>query len=249
MYRQYNPEKITSIDNNMIPEEIAKTMEEENVRILEEERIMKEKLNSINLKFKVGETEKNINIIKTCITKELKLKVMKEFNIENDEKNVRIRVISNNGKLLDTFPMENKTVDDYSIYAFRTYSLEIRDSEDIPFDDFDPNLINISIFLWNDSYEDLEERDFVSHNLKINRQEPLYNLKNKIYEQFNINKEKELYCFKRLETTTTDLFANSYELNKEIYLNAIYDGSKIYVETKERGSDSSTSKFKTVRKI
>jgi len=249
MYRQYNPEKITSIDNNMIPEEIAKTMEEENVRILEEERIMKEKLNSINLKFKVGETEKNININKTCSTKELKLKVMKEFNIENDEKNVRIRVISNNGKLLDTFPMENKTVDDYSIYAFRTYSLEIRDSEDIPFDDFDPNLINISIFLWNDSYEDLEERDFVSHNLKINRQEPLYNLKNKIYEQFNINKEKELYCFKRLETTTTDLFANSYELNKEIYLNAIYDGSKIYVETKERGSDSSTSKFKTVRKI
>ena len=248
MYRQYSSERINSIDNSMIPEEISKTMEEENLKILEEERIMKEKLNSINLKFKIGEIEKNIYINKTCSTKELKLKVMKEFNIEVDEKNVRIRVINNNGKLLDTFPLENKTVDDYSIYAFRTYSLEIRDCENTPFDDFDPNIINVNVYLWNDSYENMDEKDFVAQIVKINRQEPLIILKNTIYEQFNISKDKELYCFKRLDTTTTDLFANSYELSKEIYLNAIYDGSKVYVEIKEN-NDMSNSKFKAVKQL
>jgi hypothetical protein len=244
MYKQYSADRINSIENSMIPEEISKSMEEENAKIIEEERIMKEKLNSITLKFKVNEVEKNISTKKTTTAKELKLKVMQEYGIDLDEKNVRIRVVNPTGKFLESFPLENKTVDEYSIYAYRIYGLEIRENENVLFDDFDPNMINISVYFWQDRYQTMEESEFVSELIRINRQSPLLTLRDRIYEQFKIDRSKEIYCFKKLETITAELFTNSYDLNKEIYLNALYEGTKVYVEVRE--NPDSKSKFKSV---
>ena len=245
MYREYTQIKINSIDDSMISQEIKQSMEQEKIEVIEQEKMMKERLDKINLKFMIGEEEKTIYISKLNTTNQLKIKVMNEFKIDKDEKNVRIRVVNNNGRLLDTFPLEDKTIDDYSIYAYRKYSLEIRENENVPFDEYDPNSINILLCKWEDKYEEMEENDFTFDNLYINRQEPLSNLKNRIYDKFKIDRNKEIFCFKRFDKSIIELFKNSYELNKEIFLHAIFNESKLYLEIKE--NEFTISKFRKVK--
>ena len=75
--------------------------------------------------------------------------------------------------------------------------------------------INILLCKWEDKYEEMEENDFTFDNLYINRQEPLSNLKNRIYDKFKIDRNKEIFCWhyastKRFLVTVSSKWTGGY---------------------------------------
>ncbi len=102
MYRQYNPQAIKKIGDELIDDELKKFIEEETIILIEEEKKWKEKFNNISLKFSHNGENLTIASKKTEKVKSLKLQVMKDFCITEDPSNVRIRTINpQNNKLVN----------------------------------------------------------------------------------------------------------------------------------------------------
>ena len=109
MYRQYNPNPIKKIEDNLIDSDFKLFLEEETKILNEEERKAREKFNNISLKFSYNGENLTIVSKKSDKVNSLKLQIMKDFNIQLDPANVRIRSINpTNNKLLSFIINEEK---------------------------------------------------------------------------------------------------------------------------------------------
>jgi ubiquitin carboxyl-terminal hydrolase 47 len=234
MYRLISKNnEIINIDETLISQELKEEVEKENEKIKEEERVEKEKASNITLKFKFGKVNKEIPFKNYYTVKELKLRAMKELEVQSDEKNVRLRVIDTaTNRFLETFPVEEFSLEESNLAGYKVYSLEIRENEDLPFEVYDPSAINLQIYFWDDINNEIEEKEFKFHQLVLSKYTTLLSLKEKIYDILKIDKTKDIYCFKKLEFSTPELFNVASFMNKEICQNSIYDDTKIFVEVK-----------------
>ena len=240
MYRLITNSQISHIDDCLINDELKNDINLEIMKQIENDKIEKEKANNITIKFKYNFKEKEINFKKFYTVKELKLKAMNDFEINIDEINVRLRVINYDNKFLETFPVEDLSLEETGIYSYKVYSLEVRENEKILFENYDPNGINIMLFLWENTFNEIDEKDFKYANFRINKHEKLAVLKENIYDIFKIDPKYSIFCFKKLEYSNPELFNSPSLLKKEICENAIYDNTKIYVEIKDNNWKSSS---------
>jgi len=104
MYRQYNSNSIKKIDNDLIDPDFKYLLEEETKILNEEERKWREKFNNVSLKFSYNGETLTIASKKTDKVGVLKLQIMKDFNINTEPNNVRIRTVNpTNNKLVNYF--------------------------------------------------------------------------------------------------------------------------------------------------
>ena len=212
MYRQIK-EKKTETETEIKIEENIDLMEiitQENIMFRDEEEKQREKLNSIQLKFIYNDRIANIIIRKTSLLSELKTKIINDgFKLkETDHKNVRIRLINTQTlKMQEAYIDETKTLEELYIVPTKTYTIEIK-NENETFEEYDPNIICLNICLWDDKYLDTEEKNFKFDRLKFNSKTNLSELKNLIFEHFDIPSDKEIILFKKVDYAT-----NNYTIN------------------------------------
>jgi hypothetical protein len=112
MYRQVNKNgkpPVVNIEDELINSSLLEVIKEENIRILEEEEKLKERLNTLQIKFIYEDRVVNIQEKKYNTVNTLKQKVMKEFNINTDVSNVRIRNVNHHThKLQEAYQVEEK---------------------------------------------------------------------------------------------------------------------------------------------
>jgi len=134
-------------------------------------------------------------------------------------------------------------LEENELFANRVYSIEVKkDNEE--FEEFNPDLIKVQVVLWKNEYLGLEEKDFKPDNFKIDRTKPLKELKDKIFNFYNLHNQN-LYIFKKMEFnqnsyTITEIMENNdeKELQKSIINSAIFEGTKIFIEIKQENWES-----------
>jgi hypothetical protein len=260
-----------SIDNNLIFQnsELMKIIEEENIQILLEEERQKDKLNTLQLKFFYNDKIINILSKKNQKISELKSRVLQEFElVQVLPKNARLRCVNNQSyKMLEAYSLfdEDKTLEEANppIVQHKTYGIEIK-SDCEEFEEYNPNLIVLSIIKWEDRLATLEEKDLKFEKIKIDKKKLLKDLKNEIYKYFKIGKDKEDMNFSESQKSQKEIFllkkvdyaSNNFqlteikfteeEMEKELYSPPLLlsDNSKLFLEIKnENWTESHFIKF------
>lgn len=242
MYRKINGnEQPFLIENSLINEELKKLILIENDKRIN--TFWKPKEKSTIFTFNINGDIKFLTVNRSETIYDLKKAVLREYKIDGweDDKNFRLRVISNNQFFQESFPNEDLTLEQAGIYNNRIYSLEIK-KENNQFEEYLEKALNIIVYHW-----DANENDPECRTIKINKDKLMSDLKDLIFYSFQIKCNNPFYCFKRV-----DLNANQYNLveifdktnlNKPIH-NYIFEGMKLYVEFIDLNQQQ--SKFKLV---
>jgi hypothetical protein len=165
------------------------------------------------------------------------MKVLKEYGMEVDEKmmkNSRIRSINpQTYKMLLAYSDDYKTLDEYSIQSLKSYALEVKKDDEI-FEDYNPDIIYINLYKWEDEYKNLEEKDFKFDKMKIDKTLLMTDLKKLIYNQYSIPETDKIILFKKTEYglnnyQITELFTNDEEMGNQINC-ILSDNSKLFLE-------------------
>lgn len=245
MYKQLNHGdkqnfEISLPDINIIDnKDLYEIIERENIVIKEEEEKQKEKLNSIQVKFIYDDKIANIIIKRSNSLSELKSKAMEEFKLNGkiDPFNIRIRSINTQTfKMQEAFEDESKTLEEISISSNRTYTLEVKNENEL-FEEYDPDVFTLNICLWKNEYNDVDEKNLKYDKIKFNSKIKVIELKNLIYKHFAINQDEEIFLFKKVDYasnnyTITHLIEKEEDLTKEFEKLNISENSKLYVEVK-----------------
>ena len=242
MYRRMDREDNSIIiDNTLINDDLRKIIQGENEKMLIS--IWKPKEKSIIFTFNINCDVKFLTACKSDTVYDLKKAVLREYKMDGweNDRNFRMRVISQNQFFQDSFTNEDITLEEADIYNNRIYSLELKNDSN-EFEDYNEKYMNIMIYFW-----DLKMSDFEYKTLKINKYKLMMDLKQYIIKSFGINTEN-LFCFKKI-----DVSSNQYNLieifdktnqNMPIYSNII-EGMKIYVEVLDEKAN--VSNFKKVK--
>ena len=238
--------KEIKIEDNI---ELFEAIQKENMFYKEEEEKQREKLNSLQLKFIYDDKIANVIVRRSNTLSDLKLKVLKEFKLNDsiELKNVRIRLINpHTFKLQEAFEVEAKSIEDLNFAPNKTYTIEVKSDHEV-FEEFDPNLIYLNICLWNSDYTEIEEKNFKFEKIKFNSKKNLREFKQLIYKHFNIEEDLEIYFFKKLDYasnnyTISHLF-NEEDLSKELEKLNLAENSKLYLEVKSENKINSESQF------
>lgn len=104
---------------------------------------------------------------------------------------------------------------------------------------------------WSDYLKGKVETEFKWDTITVSKQDNLSVLKQKLYETYNIPLDKDLYVFKKMDLSLVnynivEIMNNESDLHKAIFMNAIFDNTKLYVETRDKKDDSWTSNFATI---
>ena len=129
--------------------------------------------------------------------------------------------------------------------SYRVYGIEIK-AENGTFEIYNPNMIDILLYLWNDNYK--EESDFKPRIVKADRTKPLRLLRDLIYEMFDFKQTDSLFIFKKMDLnqnnyTTSELNFLNEELERSLLINCIHENTKIYIEFKDNNFTKSKSNF------
>jgi len=238
--------KEIKIEDNI---ELFKAIEKENIFYREEEEKQREKLNSLQLKFIFEDKIANVMVRRSNTLIELKLKILKEFKLNGsiEMKNVRIRSINpHTFKLQEAFEVESKSLEDLNFLQNKTYTIEIKSDQDV-FEEFDPNLIYLNICLWNSDYIEIEEKNFKFEKIKFHSKKTLIEFKQIIYRHFNIEEDRDVYFFKKLDYasnnyTIAHIFKEE-DFSKELDKLNLAENSKLYLEVKSENKINSESQF------
>jgi hypothetical protein len=248
MYRQMvETDKIPKPDKSLISTDLMALIDEENVKILEEEAKQKERMSTLQLKFIYEDKIISIFEKKYNTIKQLKQKVMKEVNIVTDEKNVRIRNVQNQTcKPQEVYQYEEKTLEEYSFLSNKTYTIEVKKDNE-QFEEYNPNMIVIFICRWVDEYnsDSFDERNFKFEKFKIDRKTSMNDFKKMLKKYYNT--DEDVYLIKK-----NDCGINNFTINelskpeddlKEIHSNMIIENTKLYLEFFKQSKDSNFIKF------
>jgi hypothetical protein len=228
---------------------LMEIIEKENVEMLIEEEKLKERLNSITLKFIFNEKTYFIHIKRTNTLKELKLKLLEELNMSTiKHSNVRLILLQKDCKtVIQVFNDEDRTLEETNIHPNRTYSIETKTDSEI-FEEFNSDIIVLNVFRWKDEYLDpkIEEKDFLMEKVKIDKNESIEKLIKLLLENEFKNSEQHKLVWKLYKKI--DYASNSYQMvklypfenNIEERLKLVNHlvGCKIYLEYDELQNNS-----------
>jgi ubiquitin C-terminal hydrolase len=252
MYRKRCENIITSIENNIINDELKKELDQENERIREEDMRRKERMNALNVKVLIDGVQNALDVKRTDTIAFLKDKILNEFELNVKLSNTRLRLLNTiNGRMLDIYDKDDTTLDDNNISAYKVYTLEIK-SEDSKFEEYDPDMILIYVYFWRDYYMADKDKYCSDSELncdivKTNKRMKLKELLKKIYQVINVSPEMKLLVLKKVDYSAVNfnlvaMNINEEDLDKELFLNAIYENCKLFVEIVD--SENYASKFK-----
>lgn len=235
MYRQYTKDKINSVPNELIDNELLKNVIHENALILEEERKRKEKLNALTLKVYLNGIMKEINVKKTDKVALFKQKIIDEFELKDvvfDDCHIRA-YSSNNNRPQEYYDNEDITLDAANVFPYRNYTLGFR--QDGVFESFDPDMITILICKWKPEFINYQERDLPFHSIRLNRNKESSILLSQIYKDFELKDTTPIHILRKLDYTQNSsnlqaILNNDTDLSKPLFLCAIYDMTKIFIE-------------------
>jgi hypothetical protein len=185
-----------------------------------------------------NDTNKDNNIIK--------------YNLDD----VRVRAYNSlNHKPQEFYHEEDKSLEAAMLQSYRAYTLDFRNTSTGYFENFDPDVITLEIYPWTEENIGKTENEFKVLTFKTNKKEHMSVLRQKIVDlierNFPINEEanplyNDYMFFKKMDYSNTsfnliEILNKPEEMYKEIYLCAILDNSKIFVEAKQESL--SNSKF------
>lgn len=239
----------------LIHSELKLDIEEENNKILEEEKKMKEKLNNMTIKVYFEGITHHMSVKKTDSVREFKLNILKTVCLEekyrDNLEDVRIRGFNSfNFKLLEFYHEEELSLENSNIMSYKTYTIDFKNLNTGQFEEYDPDMINLHIYNWQETNENKIEQDLPYDIIKFNSKDTLFNLKKKICEIYNYDPyTSHLYIFRKVEISKTnfsvvEIMKPGEDLSKELFRCAILDNTKIYIEVKETQTTSNyDSKF------
>lgn len=103
---------------------------------------------------------------------------------------------------------------DYNFNSNKTCSIEIK-QDDEKFEVYNPNMIVINCCVWDDSYisSDKEEKNLVFKKLKIDKKIPFANIKEYLYKQLNLDVNREVFVFRKIDYAHTNYSISELDLN------------------------------------
>lgn len=228
-----------TIDNLEVKEDLKKLILIENEKRLSSSWKNKEK--SVILTFNICGDVKFLDVCKNDSIYDLKKAVLREYKMDGweNDKNFRLRVISNNMFLKESFPNEEVTLEEAGIYNNKIYSLEKkRDQEE--FEEYSENMMSIVVYFWS-----FRQSNFEYKTLRVNKAMKMSEFKEQIRREFRQKESEELFSFKKV-----DLNSNQYNLieifdennlNKSVE-SCVFEGMRIYTEVLD--PNTKISKFK-----
>jgi len=233
---------------SLINQELKKEIEEENVKILEEEQKWYERFLNLTLKVVLNNEIRNIVIKKTDSVNDLKRRILIEYGMEEkyDLKDVKLRGYNQTTlKPAEYYDQEDSSLEENYIISYKLYTLEFRNLSSGKFPIYDPNEITLFIYPWLDENEDKAESELPFDVLKISNKEIIGELRRKIYEVYDYNRfDQNLVIYRKHEFSTTnfsvsEILKKDEDLFKEIFRYPILDNTKLFVELKKEKNDPS----------
>ncbi len=246
MYRKLGMKKLT-IDDMKINQVLMGMIQEENEKIIKEEKEKKERLNRINIKIFYNDNQKEITTLRTNTINEFKEQICKAFDIDISKKDTfLIREYDMlNKKKLDYIDTEDVSLEKAYITAYKIYTLQFQD-ENGKFPIYDQTLIDVFLYLYDD-YKDVKdkrekERLNKQKKITISNQKTMNELASLICDaiHFDISKKDQLLVLKKAEISlNSKLYEISYDelySDKQIFLCSILDRCELYIEQRTENS-------------
>ena len=246
MYRKLGMKKLT-IDDMKINQVLTGMIQEENEKIIKEEKEKKERLNRINIKIFYNDNQKEITTLRTNTINEFKEQICKAFDIDISKKDTfLIREYDMlNKKKLDYIDTEDVSLEKAYITAYKIYTLQFQD-ENGKFPIYDQTLIDVFLYLYDD-YKDVKdkrekERLNKQKKITISNQKTMNELASLICDtiHFDISKKDQLLVLKKAEISlNSKLYEISYDelySDKQIFLCSILDRCELYIEQRTENS-------------
>ena len=246
MYRKLGMKKLT-IDDMKINQVLMGMIQEENEKIIKEEKEKKERLNRINIKIFYNDNQKEITTLRTNTINEFKEQICKAFDIDISKKDTfLIREYDMlNKKKLDYIDTEDVSLEKAYITAYKIYTLQFQD-ENGKFPIYDQTLIDVFLYLYDD-YKDVKdkrekERLNKQKKITISNQKTMNELASLICDtiNFDISKKDQLLVLKKAEISLNSrLYEISYDelySDKQIFLCSILDRCELYIEQRTENS-------------
>jgi len=117
--------------------------------------------------------------------------------------------------------------------------LQFRD-ENKEFPKYNPNLLEGNVTFWSDDFLNLKQDKFPSIKFEFDKNDTQTEFKARLLKALNLKREnyEDFFYFRRLDLSSAnfsfiEIFQNLSDKEKPIFMNALVNGCKIYVEKKE----------------
>mmetsp|Transcript_26095 Transcript_26095/g.25717 ORF Transcript_26095/g.25717 Transcript_26095/m.25717 type:complete len:835 (-) Transcript_26095:354-2858(-) len=237
MYRKVDESRnILRVEDSEIPPYILEEIEHERNKEREELNAREEKRKNIKLRIFYQGKEKELEINREMLVKELKLKAMEEFSIPaEEEKNVRVRNYSQyydtNQEVLD----EERSIESENIYTQKNLALETKKNDEV-FEDYDPNKFTIKVIVWDPKFEDenLQFDQKIANPIKffVDKRVTIKKMMLLFEEKLGIPFSKQKILKKSFISSycQPEVISLKYSYDQSLSLSRIYDGSFLFIE-------------------
>jgi ubiquitin carboxyl-terminal hydrolase 47 len=241
MYRRVDNEKnVMRVDITEVPNQVLEELEKDRIEEEQEEKLRQEKMNNLQIRIYHQDVEQTVQIKKDQTLGELKEMAIKEFDLEHiGSENVRLRSYSSYYKILQDTYLEDKTLEELSIFSYKTLAIETKDPQQ-EFQPYDPNMLSVKVVLWINGVTDnesssLEEKINQAVTVAINKKDTIKQMMQRFRERFNIPIEKQKILKKSYMGAGQyiDIISKKSNWDQSLAFAKVFEGSIIYLEQQE----------------
>ena len=251
MYKKISKnDKIYTIDDMKINDSLIEMLKEENEEIIKKEKEREEKISQINITFFKDDIKKIISIKKTSTFQQLKEKLIKEFNL-NDEESQKFKIREYNSMYKTGLEyieaLDNDTLEQIYLSSYKHYSIQLPDNNG-NFPIYDPNLIEINIHLFNDKIDsDTPFEKYPNKKIKISTKSKMKDLPIEICKSLNLDLNTKIFVLRRndfgfgIDVTYTQIENKYLYSDNDIYLKNLSQRGDLFIEIGENISMSNSN--------
>jgi len=241
MYRKVDESKnISRIESSEVPEYILEVLEKEKEKEEEEARERAEKLKKMKLRVFYKGKEKQIEMNKDALLKELKKKALEEFEIQEiSNENVRVRGYSQYYDIFQEVFNEEKSLENLGLYSHRLIALETKKPSE-EFEEYDPLKVTIKVNVWDeetcsDPEIPFEQKTSNPSKFQVEKRETVRKLMQFLEEKFKVPFAKQKLLKKGFASfsQTPEVISARHNLDQSISMVRIYEGCVLYLESVE----------------
>ena len=258
MYRKISKnDKVYTIEDMKVDDNLIEMLKEENEEIIKKEKEREEKISQINITFFKDNIKKIISIKRTSTFELLKEKLIKEFNL-NDEESQKFKIREYNSmykKGLEYIEAaDNDTLEQIYISSYKHYSIQLPDNNG-NFPIYDPTLIELNIHLFNDTIDsDTPIEKYPNNTIKISTNSKMKDLPIEICKSLNLDLNTKIFVLRRndfgfgIEVTYTQIENKYLYSDDDIYLKNLSQRGDLFIEIGENISMSNSNWMKIFKK-